>query len=105
MQTNDQKTGIEDVIIQKLYELGKIRNSNVFKPSKFDWERCSRISSYDVLHVLGTDKGVSAKQIVVSGKMLDYDDEFSPSMHNDTAVKQLNSVLPDDIRAFSCIMR
>ena len=44
MQTNDQKSGMEDIIIQKLYELGKIKNSNVFKPSKFDWERCSRFS-------------------------------------------------------------
>ncbi len=46
MQTNDQKSGIEDEIIQKLYELGKIKNSNVFKPSKFDWERCSRFSFF-----------------------------------------------------------
>ena len=34
--------------------------------------------------------------------MLDYDDEFSTTMHNDIAIQQLNSILPKDIRAFSC---
>ena len=58
--------------------------------------------SFLFIYCIGTDKGVSAKQIVVSGKMLDYDDEFSTTMHNEIAIQQLNSILPEDIRVFSC---
>lgn len=50
----------------------------------------------------GTDRGVSAKTIVASGKLLDYDDEFGSSMQNHYAVEQLNRMLPEDIRVFSC---
>ena len=42
MQTNDLKSSIEDKLIGVLYELGKIGFSNVSRPAKFDWERCSR---------------------------------------------------------------
>lgn len=42
MQTNDLKSSIEDKLIGALYELGKIGFSNVSRPAKFDWERCSR---------------------------------------------------------------
>lgn len=42
MQTNDLKSSIEDRLIGVLYELGKIGFSNVSRPAKFDWERCSR---------------------------------------------------------------
>ena len=52
--------------------------------------------------MLGTDKGVSAMKIVVSGKFLDYDDEVLPSLRNPLAVEMLNNHLPDDIRVFSC---
>ncbi|KAK8831821.1 hypothetical protein WA577_001879, partial [Blastocystis sp. JDR] len=90
MQTNDLKSSIEDKLIGVLYELGKIGFSNVSRPAKFDWERCSR-----------TDKGVSAVKIVVSGKFLDYDDEFLPSFRNLRAVEMLNARLPRDIRVFS----
>ena len=41
-------------------------------------------------------------KIVVSGKFLDYDDEFLPSFRNPLAVERLNSILPADIRVFSC---
>ena len=58
--------------------------------------------SFLFIYCIVTDKGVSAKQIVVSGKMLDYDDEFSTTMHNEIAIQQLNSILPEDIRVFSC---
>ena len=44
MQVNDKKSSIEDCLISKLYSLGKIEFFNVIKPTKFDWERCSRIS-------------------------------------------------------------
>ena len=90
MQTNDLQTSIEDSLLRCLYVLGKIEPSNIIKPSKFDWERCSR-----------TDRGVSAKTIVASGKLLDYDDEFGSSMQNHYAVEQLNRMLPEDIRVFS----
>lgn len=102
MQTNDQKSSIEDHLIGALYQSGRIEFCNVIKPSKFNWERCSRILSLYSLLYIGTDKGVSAKQIVVSGKMMDYDDEFSSDMHNSRAVEQLNSILPEDIQVFSC---
>lgn len=45
---------------------------------------------------------MSARSIVVSGKLMDYDDEFNSSMQNQRAVEQLNQLLPDDIRVFSC---
>lgn len=102
MQTNDQKSSIEDYLISALYQSGKIEFCNVIKPSKFNWERCSRIICFYELIYIGTDKGVSARQIVVSGKMMDYDDEFSLDMHNSRAVEQLNNVLPEDIQVFSC---
>ena len=43
MQCNDLKTSVEDILIHHLYSMGKISFSNAYKPSKFDWERCSRI--------------------------------------------------------------
>ena len=33
---------------------------------------------------------------------MDYDDEFDSSMQNPLAVEQLNYLLPEDIRVFSC---
>ena len=44
---------------------------------------------------------MSAVKIVVSGKFLDYDDEFLPSFRNPRAVEMLNARLPRDIRVFS----
>ena len=41
--------------------------------------------------------------MVVSGKMMDYEDEFLPDFHNEIAVRQLNERLPEDIRVFSCM--
>ena len=38
----------------------------------------------------------------MSGKLMDYDDEFDSSMQNRLAVEQLNQLLPEDIRVFSC---
>ena len=51
---------------------------------------------------IGTDKGVSAMKIVVTGKMLDYEDEFGDDLHSPLSVNRLNAILPDDIRVFSC---
>ena len=51
---------------------------------------------------IGTDKGVSAMKIVVTGKMLDYEDEFGDDLHSPLSVDRLNAILPDDIRVFSC---
>ena len=58
--------------------------------------------SFNPLIVLGTDKGVSAIRIVVTGKMEDYDDEFSYGIRSPLTVDRLNHLLPDDIRVFSC---
>lgn len=58
--------------------------------------------SFNTLIDLGTDKGVSAIRIVVTGKMEDYDDEFSDGIRSPLAVDRLNHLLPDDIRVFSC---
>lgn len=101
MQINDLQTSIEDSLLRCLYILGKIEPSNIIKSSKFDWERCSSSQDFALLYS-GTDKGVSAKVIVVSGKLLDYDDEFGSSRQNRYAVEQLNRMLPEDIRVFSC---
>ena len=101
MQTNDQRTSIEDHLINALYSMGKISFANIYKVSKFDWERCSRVLLLSTLCV-GTDKGVSAVTIVVTGKMLDYDDEFDDTLHSPLITEKLNAVLPDDIRVFSC---
>ena len=104
MQTNDLKTSIEDTLISALYRMGKIEFSNVYKPAKFDWERCSRRLLRVIVLCTGTDKGVSAMKIVVSGKLLDYDDEFLASFRNPVAVQALNQCLPKDIRVFSCMV-
>ena len=104
MQCNVQKTSIEDQLIQALYSLGKIEFANVYKPSKFDWERCSRWFCFVGLSI-GTDKGVSAMKIVVTGKMLDYEDEFGEDLHSPLSVNRLNEILPADIRVFSCKRR
>lgn len=50
MQTNDLQTSIEDSLLRCLYVLGKIEPSNIIKPSKFDWERCS--SSHCFVNVM-----------------------------------------------------
>ena len=42
-------------------------------------------------------------KIVVSGKLLDYDDEFVASFRNPVAIQTLNQCLPKDIRVFSCM--
>ena len=52
---------------------------------------------------IGTDKGVSAMKIIVTGKMLDYEDEFGEDFHSPWSVYRLNKLLPDDIRVFSCM--
>ena len=104
MQTNDLKTSIEDTLISALYRMGKIEFSNVYKPAKFDWERCSRRLLRVIVLCTGTDKGVSAMKIVVSGKLLDYDDEFLASFRNPVAVQALHQCLPKDIRVFSCMV-
>lgn len=51
---------------------------------------------------VGTDKGVSAIRIVVTGKMEDYDDEFPDGIRSPSTVEKLNQLLPEDIRVFSC---
>ena len=101
MQTNDQRTSIENKLINALYFMGKISFANIYKVSKFDWERCSS-GLLCMFSYLGTDKGVSAMTIVVTGKMLDYDDVFDNTHHSPQIVNKLNAVLPDDIRVFSC---
>lgn len=40
--------------------------------------------------------------IVVTGKMLDYDDEFNDTLHSPQIADKLNAMLPDDIHVFSC---
>ena len=58
--------------------------------------------SFNPLIDIGTDKGVSAIRIVVTGKMEDYDDEFSDGIRSPLTVNRLNMLLPEDIRVFSC---
>ena len=101
MQVNETRHSVEDKLVDCLFMLDKIEPWNVIKSSKFDWERCSS-EMRNLWFYRGTDKGVSARSIVVSGKLMDYDDEFDSSMQNQLAVEQLNHLLPEDIRVFSC---
>ena len=87
---------MEGVVFNALYKIGAISPLNYLsrEPKKLKWCRSSR-----------TDKGVHATATIVSlNALFETDEEFDPeTRHCSSLVKRLNGVLPNSIRAHSCM--